>query len=135
MAGGDLSSGFQSDRLGEFVERGDDCTIEFIESGDLLRWELRVSGKGGQQPCGERGIDLLEQFEENDAQAITLGGKFVSAGSRDFLDQSLAAKLRQVVTEGTQFVLSFGTAESFCDGKVNLFRGKAVADGEMAEAD
>ena len=79
-------------------------------------------------------MDLLKQFEENEAQAIATGKLLIFPGSGHFLDQPLAAQFRQVVTEGAEFVLVYGIAQGFGNGEVNLLGREAVSSGEVAEA-
>ena len=73
------------------VEVGDDSLMEPIESVSPF---FRERGVGGpQQPGGEKGIDPLEQLEEQDTDPVALREQAVATQVLDVLDQAFRRSL------------------------------------------
>ena len=83
----------------ELVKRGGDVLVEPVELGKTLLLQFVVGGKGPEESSGERGVDSFKEFEKNQADAIAIGQKSVSARVRNLFDQPFGPKLGQVVAE------------------------------------
>src|SRR6266446_4835542 len=67
----------QADRAQKSVEVGDDALVESIELVALVFSEGGIGGNWPKQPGGQRGVDAVEQFEEDDAKPVALRAKAI----------------------------------------------------------
>jgi hypothetical protein len=65
--------GPQADFAPERVEVGGDALIQAVETVTLFFSECGVGRDRPKQTGGQGRVDALEEFEEEDAQAITVG--------------------------------------------------------------
>ncbi len=64
--------GPQADRAPQRVEVGDETLIESVELVTFLFGEMGISGDRPEQAGGEWGVDALEEFEKEDADAVAV---------------------------------------------------------------
>ena len=70
-------------------------------SGERLRLERGlVSGNGVEESSGERSVDAVEEFQEDQADRISLGRQTVAAGAGQLFDRAFRAQLGEVVSKG-----------------------------------
>jgi hypothetical protein len=79
--------GFDADGADESVEIVDDAVIEAIELGSLVWVEAAVAGHGVEEAGRERGVDALEEFQEDETDRVSLREKLISAGMRELGDE------------------------------------------------
>ena len=65
-------SSLEADGLEELVEGRGDASVESVKMRQPLVWQPGVGGDGPQEPGGERGVDAVEEFEKDQADAIAL---------------------------------------------------------------
>src|SRR5712692_5880321 len=116
----------QADGAQKRVEVGDDALVESIESVALLFREEGIGCDGPQKSGGQRGVDALEQFQEDDANLVALRLESIPSGVFHFVNEPLGSKLRQVVTQGV---------EGSRDGRMEIPGGERVAASNVREAD
>jgi hypothetical protein len=69
----------EADSLHQIVDGVADLAVEEVELRKTLRWQFGVWGKGLQETGGQRGVDSVEQFHEQQADAITSGEETITA--------------------------------------------------------
>ena len=63
----------QSDRSDQFIQGSSDRLLEFVELIQAIGSHGSVSWIGMKKPGGERCVDLVEEFEKQKADAISIG--------------------------------------------------------------
>ncbi len=69
----------QADRAKKRVEVGDDALIESIESVAPLFDEGGIGCDWRKQPGGQRGVDALEQCQEDEANPVALKAESITS--------------------------------------------------------
>jgi hypothetical protein len=64
--------GPQTDGLEEGVEVSDDALIETVEPMALLLGKTRIGSHGAEQSRGQRCVDALEEFQEEQANRVAV---------------------------------------------------------------
>jgi hypothetical protein len=75
-----LGGGLEPDGTQEGVEVIDDALVQAIKCATLLFRKFAIAGNGFEKPCSKRGIDALEQLEEEEAYSIALPDQAIAAG-------------------------------------------------------
>ena len=71
--------GPQADGFKERVEVGDDALIETVESMALLFREAPIGVNGFQEACGQRRVDTLEEFQEEETDRVPVRQQSIAA--------------------------------------------------------
>ena len=70
-----------------------------------------VSGNRVEERGGERSVDAVEEFQEDEADRISVGRQTVAAGVGQFFDKAFRAKLGEIVPKGGQAILLCSTTD------------------------
>ena len=73
------SCGFEADGLDEVVEVVDDALIEAVELRSALALELGVGADRREKTGGQRGVDAVEELEEDKADRVAAGEEPIAA--------------------------------------------------------
>src|SRR5579863_5693617 len=119
--------GPQADGAQQRVEVGDDALVESIESVALLFREEGIGCDWPKQPGGQRSVDALEQFREDDANLVALRLESIPSGVFQFVNEPLGSKLREIVTQGAETILVGARVEGSRDGRMEIPGGERVA--------
>jgi sugar phosphate isomerase/epimerase len=87
--------GFEADSLKQIVDDVAEFAVEGVELRKTLRLQFGVWEKGLQETGRQRGVDSVEQFHEQQADAITSGEETIRAGVRSFSTRPLALSLKR----------------------------------------
>ena len=128
------SCGVESDGAEERIEVSDDPLIQPIEAMEFLFGQTRVRADGIEQTSSERRVDAFEEFQEEDAEAISLGHESVAPRVRDLFDEAFRAKRRQIVAEGAETVLVQGRIERGSSRGVQVAGREGVGARDVCEA-
>ena len=93
------SSGFETNSLQEFIEAGEDASVEAVKLGAVGVVQLAISAEWSKQTGSQRSIDAFKEFEEDHADGVALGEQSIAARARDFLNQTFSPELGQVVAQ------------------------------------
>jgi hypothetical protein len=74
-----ISSGFEADGANQTVEVVGDLLIEAIELRSLVRLKTGVRGDRSEQAGGQRRIDALEKFQEDEANRVAVRQELIPA--------------------------------------------------------
>jgi hypothetical protein len=74
-----ISSGFEADGANQAVEVIDDFLRETIELRSLVRFEAGICVDGSEQTGGQRRIDALEKFQEDEANRVAVRQELIAA--------------------------------------------------------
>src|ERR1700674_1702307 len=125
----------QANRAQKGVEVGDDALVESIECVALLLGERGIGRNWPQQPGGQRGVDALEQFQEDDANPVALRSESIPSRVFHSVNEPLGSKLRQIVTQGAESILVGGRVERGRGGRMEIPGGERIAAGNVRESD
>src|SRR6266566_7528671 len=115
------------------VQGVDDPLIEPVELREPVGTKVAVSGDGVQQPGGERSVDAFKEFEEHEAQAVSLREEPILPGVRELLDQALRSEFGQLIAQGGEAVVILGATQGG-GGVCVQFRGRErAARGDVGE--
>ena len=87
------------------VEGVGKALVQAVERRAVGVGEGLVSGDRVEESSGERSVDAVEEFQEDQADRISLGRQAVAAGAGQLFDQAFGAQLGEVVSEGGQVAL------------------------------
>ena len=87
-----LSRSFKAERADERVEIIDDALIEAIELRSLLLVDCSIRADGAEKGSGERRIHAFEEFQEDEADRISLREQLVAAGLGKLGDEPFGPK-------------------------------------------
>ena len=73
-----------------------------------------------EESSGERSVDAVEEFQEDQADRISLGRQTVAAGARQLFDKAFRAQLGEVVSKGGQAVLLRSATEGGDDVRIDF---------------
>jgi len=88
-----------------------------------------------EESSGERSVDAVEEFQEDQADRISLGRQAVAAGAGQLFDQAFGAQLGEVVSEGGQAVLVGGATEGGDDVWIDFAGAERVGGRDLRKAD
>jgi hypothetical protein len=92
----------------EMVEGVGNALVSAVERRAPAVGEGLVSGDRVEESSGERSVDAVEEFQEDQADRISLGRQTVAAGAGQLFDKAFGAQLGEVVSKGGQAVLLRG---------------------------
>ena len=118
----------------EIVDGVADVAVEGVELRKTLRLQFGVWEKGLEQAGGQWGVDSVEQFHEQQADAIASGEETITAGVREFFHETFGSQFEQVVAEGRETVLLGGAAQSLGGLRMELGGSESIAGGDVGEA-
>ena len=87
------------------VEGVGKALIEAVERRTLAVGEGSVSGDRVEESSGQWSVDAVEEFQEDQADRISLGRQTVAAGAGQLFDKAFGAQLGEVIAQGGQAVL------------------------------
>ena len=93
-----------------------------------------VSGDRVEEGSGERSEDAVEEFQEDQADRISLGWQTVAAGAGQLFDEAFRAQLGEVVSKGGQAVLRRGATESGDDVRIDFAGAEGVGGRDLRKA-
>jgi hypothetical protein len=93
------SRGFEADGLDQGVEIVDDALIEAIELRSPLGFEPGVCFDWTEKACRERGVDALEELEEDETNRVAVREEPITARVRELGNEAFGAEFREIVAE------------------------------------
>src|SRR5882762_4095253 len=102
------SSKLQSDCSDQFIQGGSDRLVEFVELMQPIGSHGSVSWIGMKKPGGERCVDLVEEFEKQQTDAISIGQEPIATRVWQLFHQTFGTQLPQFITKCTRRAL-FGS--------------------------
>ena len=127
-------SGLEADRLDECIEIIDDPMVEAIELRSLLVGDSGIGVDWVEETRGQRGVDSFEQFEEHEADRVSVWKELIAARLWKLGDETLGAQLGEIVAEGRECIAFGDTSERLDDVRMDFRGGEAVAGGYVREA-
>ena len=94
-----LSRRFEAQGAIEGVEVVDEALIEAIELRSLLLVDCSIRADGAEKGSGERRIHAFEEFQEDEADRISLREQLVAAGLGKLGDEPFGPKFCEVVAQ------------------------------------
>ena len=91
---------YETDGSQEMVEGVGEALVKAVERRALRVGEGSVSGDRVKESSGERSVDAMEEFQENQTYRISLGRQTVAAGAGQLFDKAFRAQLGEVVPKG-----------------------------------
>ena len=128
------SGGFEPDGADEGVEIVGDTLVEVVELRSLVGLESAVCIDGSKQACGEWRVDALEEFEEDEADRITVRKQLISTRIGNLGNEFFGAQLGEIVAERGQRVGIRFAIECREDVRIDVGGCEGVAGGDMSEA-
>ena len=125
---------FESDSLDECVEVIDYAVVEAVELRSPLVSDSGIGADRVKKTRGQRGVDTLEQLQEDETDRVSLRQKLMAAGTWKSGDESLGSQLAEIVAERGKRIAVRGTSERLDDVRVDLRGSKAIAGGDVREA-
>ena len=86
----------QSDRSDQFIQGSSDRLVEFVELIQAIGSHGSVSWIGVKKPGGERCVDLVEEFEKQKADAISIGQEPIATRVWQLFYQTFGPQLPQL---------------------------------------
>src|SRR5438309_1661585 len=96
----------ESSRAQELIQILSDPLIEPVELRLLLWRQFSVACKRMQETSGQWSVNAFEQFEEHEANPVTLRQQAIPARFGNSLDQAFGAQLGEIVAKRTQAILT-----------------------------
>jgi hypothetical protein len=124
----------EAHRANELIEIVNDTLVETVELGSLVAVKVGIAFDWTEDARGKRGVDALEEFEEDQADRVALREQVVAPRTRQFGDEALGAEFREVVTERGKGEVSWGAGKGLEDVRVDLGGGESAASGYVGEA-
>ena len=109
--------------------------VEAVELRSLVMMDLCIGADGAEKASGQRGVNTFEQLEEDQAERVSVGEKLISAGIWNLGDKSFGPKLGEVIAEGGERIAIGRASECLDDVGMDFGGGKAIAGGNVREAD
>src|SRR5713226_200244 len=116
------------------VEGVGKALVKAVERRVLAVGEGLVSGDR-EESSGQRSVDAVEEFQEDQADRISLGQQTVAAGAGQLFDKAFRAELGEVVSKGGQAVLLRAGIESGDDVGIDFAGAKGVGGRDLRKAD
>src|SRR6266403_2510040 len=102
------SSKLEPDCSDQFIQGGSDRLVEFVELMQPIGSHGSVSWIGMKKPGGERCVDLVEEFEKQQTDAISIGQEPIATRVWQLFHQTFGTQLPQFITKCTRRAL-FGS--------------------------
>ena len=106
-----VSRSFEAEGADEGVEVIDDALVEAIELRSLLLVDSGIRADGAEKGSGERRIDAFEEFQEDEADRISLREQLIAAGLGKLGNEPFGPKFCEIVAQRGKGVAFGGTAE------------------------
>src|SRR6266436_4787880 len=117
------------------VEGVGKALVKAVERRALAVGEGLVSGDRVEESSGQRSVDAVEEFQEDQADRISLGQQTVAAGAGQLFDKAFRAELGEVVSKGGQAVLLRAGIESGDDEGIDFAGAEGVGGRDLRKAD
>ncbi len=95
--------------------------------GPPLGFEPGVCFDGTEKACREWGVDAFEEFQEDEADRVSLREELIAARVRELGNEAFGTEFREIVAERGKRVVFGGAAECLDDGGVDFGGGEAIA--------
>lgn len=86
--------------------------VQPVELGAFLLLQFDIAREWLEKPGNEGRVYSFEEFEEEQADAVALARKTVTAAAGELFDQSLSTELGQVIAKRSQAVLLGGSSSA-----------------------
>ena len=96
----------------EFVEAGNDASIQAVELRAAEFVHLGIRAEWPEQTGGERRIDAFEELEEEQTYRVSLREQSIATGARDLFNQTLGSEFGEIVAERRKSVFGLAAAQS-----------------------
>ena len=94
-----------------------------------------VGGDRVEESSGERSEEAVEEFQEDQADRISLGRQMVASGAGQLFDKAFGAQLGEVVAKGGQAVLLRSATEGGADVRIDFAGAEGVGGWDLCNAD
>ena len=94
-----VSRGFEAEGADEGIEVIDDALVEAIELRSLLLVDSSIRTDGAEKGSGERRIHAFEEFQEDEADRISLREQLIAAGLGKLGDEPFGPKFCEIVAQ------------------------------------
>jgi|SRR5690348_410391 hypothetical protein len=92
-----------------------------------------VSRIGMKKPGGERCVDLVEEFEKQQTDAISVGQESIAAGVWQLFDQTFGTPLPQFIAESSEGEFLDRYCQSLRRSRLQFSGGEGVSCGDLGE--
>jgi hypothetical protein len=92
-----------------------------------------IRADGAEKGSGEQRIHAFEEFQEDEADRISLREQLIAAGLGKLGDEPFGPKFCEIVAQRGKGVTFGGTAEHGEDPRVEFRGGEGVAAGNVGE--
>ena len=100
--------------------------VKAVERRALGVGEGLVGGNRVEESSGQRSINAVEEFQEDQADQISFGRQAVAAATGQLFDKAFRAEFGEVVSKGGQAVLSGSAIEGGNDVRVDFAGAEGV---------
>src|SRR5438132_4896989 len=100
------------------VEGVGKALVKAVERRALAVGEGLVGGDRVEESSGERSEDAVEEFQEDQADRISLGRQTVASGAGQLFDKAFGVQLGEIVAKGGQAVLLRSATEGGDDVRI-----------------
>ena len=125
---------FESDSLDECIKVIDDPVVEAVELRSPLVSDSGISADGTKKSRGQRGVDALEELQEDEADRVSLRQELIAVGTWKLGDEPLGSQLGEIVAERGKRIAVGGASERLDDVRVDIRSGEAIAGSDVREA-
>jgi len=93
-----------------------------------------VGGNRAEESSGQRSIDAVEEFQEDQADRISFGRQAVAAATGQLFDKAFRAEFGEVVSKGGQAVLFGRATEGGNDVQVDFACAEGVGGRDLGKS-
>src|SRR6478672_4535233 len=108
--------------------------VKAVERRALGVGEGLVDGNRVEESSDERSVDAVEEFQEDQADRISLGRQTVAAGAGELFDKAFGAQLGEIVAKGGQAVLLRRATEGGDDVRIDFAGAERVGGRDLRKA-
>src|SRR5271165_428952 len=108
--------------------------VKAVELRALRVGQGLVSGNRVEESGGKWSVDAVEEFQEDQADRISLDRQTVAAGAGQLFDEAFRAKLGEVVSKGGQAILLSGATEGGDDVRIDFAGAEGVGGRDLRKA-
>ena len=124
----------EADGSQEMVEGVGKTLVKAVKRRALGVGEGLVGGNRVEESSGQRSIDAVEEFEEDQADRISFGRQAVAAATGQLFDKAFRAEFGEVVSKGGQAVLFGSATESGNDMRVDFACAEGVGGRDLGKS-
>src|SRR5947209_20630413 len=117
------------------VEGVGKALVKAVERRALAVGEGLVSGDRVEESSGQRSVDAVEEFQEDQADRISLGRQTVASGAGQLFDKAFGAQLGEIVAKGGQAVLLRSATEGGDAVRIDFAGAEGVGGRDLYNAD